>query len=300
MSGAALLELEAARIAWRGGGIAPALSLRGDGPKLALVGAFSGLFALLSAEATLATGVARVRGEDAASAVRRGRVGLALRDPVLPLTWTAERYLGESAELGGLGSREARHTAQELLQRFELGGRARYELKDLPLIERRALVLAAATIGAPGVLVAEAPLARLDAAAQRYVMGVLARAAQGRELIVSVPMLPASGPERGLVDSADQVLWEHPGSAQPRESGAGPRRVFFSVLARSEELCAALREHGIAFESLPVDPLLLALSSDGPHGVGRLVVELPESMSTARLLELANAASAPVVELAPV
>ncbi len=299
MIGAPLIELEAARIAWPGGSIAPALTFSALGPRLALVGAFQPLFALLSAEATLASGVARVRGEDAASAVRRGLVGLALCDPALPLRWTAERYLLESAELGGLGSRDARRTAAELLDRFELRQRARHELKDLLLIERRALVLAGATIGAPGVLVAQAPLARLDAASQHYLYGVLARAAEGRDLVVSVPALPPSGAERGLVDAADQVLWENPERAVPRERDEGPRRVFLSVLAGSNELCAALRAQGIRFESLPVDPLLLALSSQGPEGVGRLLVELSDTASTTRLLELASAANAPVVELVP-
>jgi ABC-type Na+ transport system ATPase subunit NatA len=298
VSATGLLEHEAARIALSGGSITPPLTLRGAGSRLALVGSFTAFFALLSGEASLASGTARVHGDNLASAVQRGIVGLALSDPALPLRWTAERYLVESAELSGLSTREARRTTFELLQRFELTARARHELKDLLLIERRALILAGATIGAPGVLVAQAPLARLDVPSQRYVQDALARAAEGRELIVSVPALPPAGAERGLVDAADQVIWEHPGAAPASDRADGPRRVTLSVLDHGDALCAALREQGIGFETLPVDPLLLALSSRGPQGVSRLLIELPPALELNRLLELASAAEAPVVELA--
>jgi ABC-2 type transport system ATP-binding protein len=297
---APLLELEVARIADETGALAPPLSLRADAAtaRFGLVGAFKPLFALLSGAATLSAGSARLLGQDARTAVRCGLAGLALFDPALPLGWTAEHYLRESAELSGQGRVEARRVASELLTRFELAGRARHELKDLLLSERRALVLAGATIGNPRVLVAEAPLARLDAASQAYLLAALERASEGRALVVSVLELPASGAERGLIDGADQVSWEDAGAAATTAAD-GARRFKLTVLRKARELCAALVESGIPFQTLPLDPLVLAFAGGNLDGVARLRVELPAGSDATPLLEIARRVEAPVVELVP-
>ncbi len=292
-----LLDFEAARIARADGTLSDAVTLSAEGPQVAMVGRFSPLFALLAGEATLASGRALVAGADAALAVAQGLVGFAPLDPELPAKWSAERYLVENALLLGMDAGAARAAARERLQAFELGPRYRQQLKDLLLIERRALVLAAATLGGPKVLCAEAPLARLDAAGQAYLGQVLERAAEQRQLIVSVLEVPASGLERGLVDTADQVLWEHASAAPSSAKVSG--RYTVSVLARGEAWCAALEARGLRFQSLPLDPLLLGLAPEAGAAACRVLVELPEGATSLELVRLAVEAGAPLVELTP-
>ncbi len=293
-----LLDFDAARIARADGSLSDPLTLNAAGPRVTLVGRFDALFALLSGAATLGSGRALVAGIAAERAVASGHVGLAPLDPELPTAWTAERYLVESALLMGLDAAAARAQARDRLQIFELVGRARQKLGDLLLIERLALMLAAATLGRPTVLCAEAPLYRLDAAGQAYVQRVLERAVDRRPVIVSIPELAPSGPERGLVDLADQVSWEH-GRAAPNSSGSSSRYTA-AVLARGAAWCAALEARGIRFQTLSVDPVLLGIAPDAGAGACRVLVELPDGASSLELVRLAAETNAPLVELVPV
>jgi predicted ABC-type transport system involved in lysophospholipase L1 biosynthesis ATPase subunit len=297
MEGARLLiDCEALRVARADGTLSDALTVAAAGPTVALIGQFAPLFALLSGEATLASGRAELLGVSARLAVARGEVGFAPLDPLLPPTWTVERYFIESAQLSGMERARATRAAREVADRFELSTRARHHLKDLLLIERRALVLAAATLGNPPVLCAQAPLTRLDVAGQLYLANVLRRAGEGRHAIVSALELAPSGPERGLVDGADQLVWE-PGAQGNVSAASAGRRLTLAVLAQRDALCAALTERGVRFESLPLDPLLLGLAPEAGASACRLLVELSEGTTKSDVVRLTVEQGAPLVEL---
>lgn len=290
---APLLDFEVARVARRDGSIGEALTLRAEGPGAALVGDFADFFALLAGQARLVSGRAEIAGVPAADAVRVNRVGLALLDPPLPLEWSAERYLDESALLVGLTPNEASRQVAWLIRRFELENKRHNKLGALPLLERRMLLILGATLGSPKVLCLEAPLARLDERAQEYVEDVLFIAGEGRMLIVSVSELPAAGGERALAETLGAMVREG-GVVHDPGSGACVIALLSGAAAFSERL----DERGLAYRSLGADPLLLGMAGASPE-LCRLEVELAPGMQPSDLYRVAYEVGATVLELAP-
>jgi hypothetical protein len=233
--------------------------------------------------------------------VRRGTAGLALLDPPLVPVWTLERYLLESAALSGLAPADAARAVEAALSYFELGGLRRTRLAALFPPVRRAALLAHATLAAPEVICAEAPLSDLDAEGQAYVLRALERAAHGRRLVVSVPALLPEGAERACVDTSDFVVEEHAGRiVRQGEPPARPGlRCFATVTSGGQDFLRALGERGLTARATP---LLPARFGDPAHAEGslRVVIELPARSSTTDVLRAAHAAGAPLVELTAV
>jgi ABC-type lipoprotein export system ATPase subunit len=295
-----LLVLDGARI--ESGGIAgEPLTCSGGANRLTLVGNFRPLFRLLSGEARLDAGRAELAGIPAAGAVRTGALGLALLDPPLVPDFSVERYLLESARLAGLAEADAKAAVEAALAYFELGGLRRLKPKTLFAPARRVLLLAHATLAAPEILCAEAPLADLDAEGQAYVALALEKAAAGRRLMVSVPTSVPAGAERAMLERADFIIEEHAG----RIVREGPRleratkRYFATVTRSGAGFLAALGARGVSARATPFEPVRLgenSLESDGPL---RVIIELSLLTSTTDVVLAAHAAGAPLVELGP-
>ncbi|HEY3500514.1 MAG TPA: hypothetical protein VGK73_37735 [Polyangiaceae bacterium] len=292
-----LLVLDGARI--ESGGARSELALSGGEQRLALLGNFRPLFRLLSGEARLVAGRVELDGVNAREAVRNGRAGLALLDPPVVPRWTVERCLFESARLAGFSGPDARRAAEASLAYFEIGGLRRARVDSLFLPVRRALVLAQATLTAPAVLCAEAPLSELDPEGQAYVAVALERAAYGRRLLASVATSLPQGLERAHVERADWVVVEQGGSIKTQGPAfrPGPQRYFATVMRSGSGFLAALTERGFSARATPHAPDMPGLLA--PHGEGslRVVVELPASATANDVVRAAHAAGAPLVEL---
>lgn len=298
------LELRGAVLRLRDGTHLPELDVTVDGDRVALVGASGAVFGLLRGEVELAHGHAEVLGTNAAHAVARGVLGLALLDPPYPEKWTAERYLVESARLLGLPKRRASERAHALLQSFGLSHLANRVLALLPVFERRAFALAHATLAEPAAICCEAPLEHLEGEALAYVSARLDKALAGRRALVGFRDVPATGPERAWIDRADSlVIFEGErilASGSPQRVLGGSPRVLATVTRRSEEFSSALEELGISAEPVgTLASLLPALSSAEGATLTRFLITLPDSTDTRPILEAARKAGAPLVELRP-
>jgi ABC-type Na+ transport system ATPase subunit NatA len=287
---AALLCLERARIDVEGAPLAENLSVVSRGPRVALLGDWRALFSLLGAQATLASGSAQIDGCDAVRAVASGVVGLAPYEPQLPAAWSAGQYLTWSARLTGTTESAAKQLAKQTLERLELVALSARKLGTLMPMERRALMLAHATLGDPRVLALDRPLARLDEPAQRWLRELIHRAGTDRGLVVSVEDAFAPGVERALVEDFDEALTMQRSDlvlqGSPASALSANGRYLVTVLAGATELAARLVERGARVEITPVQ-----------GNAARLVVALPEGADPGIVLIASAEVGAPVVEL---
>lgn len=303
-----LLELDAARIE-AGGVTGEAWTARGGERRLALVGNFRPLFRLLGSDAALVSGSGRIGAVPISTAVARGSVGLAPLDPELIPDWTAERYLLETARLRGLREAEVRREADAAIATFALQGAARMRVVQLFAAVQRVLQLAQATIGAPGCLCVEAPLAGLEAEAQAYVSAAIDRATLERRLIVSVPALPARGAERTLVERADYVMVERGGrivsEGAPSTALPAGKRCIATVTRGGDVLLAALAAHGFSAARVIATPEVLGAAepsspADAPAVPLQILVELHPGATPNDVFAAAAQAGVPLVELVAV
>lgn len=287
-----LLSLERARIDADGAVLLDGLTLRSQGDQLGLVGDWQPLFAVFGGGARVASGSVRVRGLHPLSAVRQAQVGFAPADPPLPEAWTARDYLAQSAELAGLSPRVARAEARWALAELGLAHLELRRLGTLTVAEKRAVVVAHALLARPGVLVLEAPLARLDHRSAEQLDEALMRAANGRSLIASVPLVAPVGAERALLDRLGEVAVLEAGMlvahGAPESALGSGTRYAVTVTRQGAELASRLGEQGMTAALAP-----------GESGRARLVVELGPGATTDELLDAALAVGAPIIELVP-
>lgn len=305
-----LLELEAARIE-AGGATSEAWTARGGERRLALVGNFRPLFRLLSADAALVSGTARLGTVPLAEVTARGIVGLALLDPELIPDWTTERYLLETARLRGMSEPEARRAADAAIALFELHGAARMRVEQLFVAVQRVVHLAQATIGEPACLCVEAPLCGLEVEAQAYVSAAIDRATAERQLIVSVPAVPARGAERTLVERADWVVVERGGriasEGAPNVVLPAGKRCIATITRGGDAFLAALKERGFVAARVIATPELLGAvasqsslpeeTAEAPAVPLQILVELHPGAAPRDVFAAAAQAGVPLVEL---
>jgi ABC-2 type transport system ATP-binding protein len=293
MTDAPLLACDDARIDAGGAPLVEGLSLATRGCRVALVGAWTPLFALVGCEAELAAGRVELAGEPATRAVASGNVGLARAEPPLPPRWSALAFLHQSAWLGGLERRYARDAARSVLQALGLERLAGRALGSLGAHERRAVMIAHAAICAPRGLVLETPLGRLDDAVQGMLRDLVERAAEGRSLIFSVESGLPSAAERALVETADDVLVLEQGrlvaQGEPARALEPGRRYLVSVGRHAERLARALGER---------DCRVTPAGAAGDDAA-RFVVDLSPEATPDALLALSLEVDAPLVELVP-
>ena len=275
---------------------------------MGLVGGWEPLFSALAREARITAGCITVHGHPAERAVPAGVVGLALNGPGLPTSWTALEYLRQSARLAGVAGRHARAEALAALEQTGTRRLATKKISRLVDAERRVLHVVHAVLGSPPVVAIQTPLAKLEAAAQRYVAEVIERAAAGRCLLVSVPSAPANGPELSLLSGMDELLLLEGGElvaqGSPTQVLAKTPRYLVVVPKRAPQLVAGLQQLGLRVDVVGAgthagpDPPEAA-----PHApiteAAHLVVHLGEAAQTDVILDTALAAGAPILQLVP-
>jgi molybdate transport system ATP-binding protein len=298
------LRCEAARIDQSGGTLIDALSCAAQGPRLGLVGLWSGLFRLLAAQATLASGSVFVADQPAATAVRDGRAGVALADAPMPARWTALEYLRASARLAGLGRGDSRHAASRALESIGLAALGARRIAELAVPERRALAIAHAALGDPVLIALESPLAGLDERTAQWLGELSIAASRGRLLIVSATALGPASAERSLFDRLDELIVLEGGAVvaqgPPAHALAPADRWFVTVVRQAALLAEKLAERGATVHvTRPGGALELSSGTAEIGEAARLLVELPAGQGSALIVEVADDIAAPLLELVP-
>jgi ABC-type multidrug transport system ATPase subunit len=259
------------------------------GRSVAVVGDARGLFLAIAGAAPIRAGSLAVSGLDVARREQIGpsSVGMAPLDPPLAPKWTATEYLVWSARLAGMSRATASESASSTLAELGLERLAKSKVPSVTQAERRAIVLAAAVVARPAVLLAEAPLAGLSGEHAAYVSAVLRSSCEGRKWILSLSNLHAGSDEHVLAAQADDLLVFASGKLvrQGKLAKIEDGTVGYSLMVRSRgaEFREALRARGIEM-------------TGGPQ---RFFVELPSGTRAQDLVALSAEVGAPLVELVP-
>lgn len=296
-----LLSFEAARIADGGRVLLDGFDCEiAEGPA-ALIGDWAPLFGLLSGEARLACGHAQLSGEDPTVAVRAGHAGISRSDTRLPPRWKVTDYLLQSARLLGMGRSEAQRESRDALEVLGLGSLAKKALGALAPVERRAFLVAHATLGRPPVLALESPLASLSEPAREWLGEVLRRAVDARTWLVSFPSSPDAGAERELCGRAKTAVVLCLGKVVaigPPEDVLGPgRRYLLRVGGDPDAFVELMRQARLEVRPVGV-PRAPRVS-----GISTFTLDLPSEVALeeelGRLIEAAAAHEIPLFHLAP-
>ena len=241
----------------------------------------------LAGEARVVGGDVRLHGQDVAAQAHLAVAGFAPLDPPVPRTMTSLAYVTWAARLAGAHPRAATEMAATALRRVGLETAMLRPPAVLGVAERRALQLAKAIVHGPPVLVAEAPLDRLEGAAAAFVAGALSAATEGRRALLSARRIDPATAEGVIARAASHlVLLGDRGilaEGSPAELASGARIYHLTVAANAEPLRAALAARGLTLARGPL----------------HFTVALPEGVTTAALIEAASEARAPIVELSP-
>jgi ABC-type cobalamin/Fe3+-siderophores transport system ATPase subunit len=299
LSDAATLEARGARIDLAGQPLVSRLDATSNAERVALLGDWSALFRLLAGEAELAAGELRVGGARVPLGVAQGVIGLMRQDPLLPSAWSAEQLLQSSAELSGVPKKAAQKLAFQTLERLGLLDLAARRLAHLQGAERRALLVAHASLTAPRVLCLEQPLLGLDTHGEQAVLAVIERASAGRRLLVALGEPEQSAGSRQLLETCSGRLRLAAGVVLPEPNDAPPpKRVTATVCKNHQAFAAALGARGLAAHATHEAGLLSALTSPLAGPCWRYLIELPAG-STAPVLDAALETEAGLVELIP-
>lgn len=296
-----LLELNEARIDGAHGALFEGVSCTPEGLRVGLVGPWEPLFGLLSQRLRLLSGRVQIVGQSPREALQTHSVGVAPAAWVAPKAWRFGQYLGESAALLGVGTREAGRQVAEVVGRMGLERVVSKKIGLLSRLEYRVLALAQGALGCPKVLACESPFYGLDEAESATLAGLIDRAAQGSALLISSPALDVSGPERSLFANLDcLVRLGRAGVTAQGVPGAvlvAGARFIVEVTRKAPEFAQALTAMGCRI-----------LASDGDYGVevasgtpntgrARFRVELGSTVTLRELQRLALTLEAPLVEL---
>lgn len=259
------------------------LSGRVEGRRIALVGAWQPLFALLSGRVEANAGELLIDGKPARAQVVEGSIGVV--DPALALApgLSVVEWISTALRLRGQPQQSATSNAAATLERLGLGYLGRYTSDNLP---PRAAYAARAALGAatsPRVLVLPRP--DWTQASVPFETELLERLSSTADVLVECH--PTSQPE--LFSSCDAALvldGRHASPVVPAELWrSGARHYAVQALERREELVERLRSSGAHVVS--------------PGADGELWIALPEGAGTASVVRAALDAGAPLRRLSP-
>ena len=241
----------------------------------------------LTGEARVVSGELRLHGHDVALQTHLAVSGFAPLDPPVPSTMTTLAYVTWAARLAGVPPRAAAELANATLRRAGLERASTRPAASLALPERRVLQLAKAAVHQPAVLIAEAPLDRLEGPAATFVAAALAALTEGRRALLSARRIDPATAEAALPRAATHLVFMGDTGVLaegPPDTLTAEARVYrLTVPTNAEPLRAALAARGLTLTAGPTS----------------FTVTLPEGTTTATLLQAASEARAPIIELAP-
>lgn len=299
MSEGTTLSADGARIDLVGQPLLQGLTLHADAGRVALLGDWSALFWLLSGEARLTAGSLTLGGMAVPQGVEQGGVGVLRLDPLLPPTWTVEQLLSASAELCGMPRKPAQKAAFETLERLGLVALAARRLAHLERAERRAVLVAHATVTSPRVLCLEQPLVGLDTQGEAAVLGVIERASAERRLLVAFGDAERGPGARQLLQTCGEHWRLTAGVATAQAADAPPSlRVTAAICRNHRAFAGALSARGLSAYATHEAGVLGTLTSVTAGPCWRYLIDLPDG-STAPVLDAALETEAGLLELTP-
>lgn len=301
MSEALTLHADDARIDVVGQPLLHGLSVGCVEARVALMGDWSALFRLLSAEAQLSSGTLRIAGAEVPRGVELGQIGAMRLDPLLPGAWSAEQLLASSAELSGMQRKVAQRAAFQALERLGLSPLASRRIAHLQLAERRALLVAHALVTEPLALCLEQPLLGLDAQAEAFVVAVIERAAVNRRLLVALgDSIQTPGAEQLSLACGAHLQLAGGALVSASDVRRPARHVTATVCRNHQAFAQALAARGVTATPTHASGILSALTSGYAGPCWRYVCDLgTEHASSAPILDAALETEAGLVELLP-
>ena len=151
-------------------------------------------------------------GESELPAIRLEHIGFVFQGFNLFPTLTAAENVELVLDVKGIGRREARSRAAELLERVGIAGRSHAFPADLSGGEKQRVAIARALAGDPDILLADEPTAALDSQTGRSVIGLLGDLAheRGRAVVIVTH-------DHRLLEFADRVVRIEDGSIESEE-----------------------------------------------------------------------------------
>lgn len=292
----ATLELRAARFRDGAEALTEALTLHSEARAVGLVGEWGALFRALTG--AIVEGEARVCGVALRDALASGTVSVAPCDPELPPSFTITEYLELAAHLVHGSRSRAKQEVTRALERFSLANAAKRKLAELPLVERRLLVVAAATLGAPTACLLEAPLRGLDAAASDRLVRACALVSEQCRLIVSSAPPTTPSPARALLDSCGELFWLENGKL----GASGSAQMLLASSSRYHATFAGSHSKPLA-EALVASGCRVALRDEGAINgkpATRYTIELPARAAASTIIDTAAGSGVTLLELEPV
>jgi ABC-2 type transport system ATP-binding protein len=196
-------------------------------------------------------GRATVAGHDVvteAMAVRRA-IGVTAQDATVDEMLTGRRNLVMIGRLAGLGRREAKDTAAELLERFGLSDAADRVLKGYSGGMRRRLDLAAAIVARPPVLFLDEPTTGLDPVSRQVVWEIVrSLVADGTTVLLTTQYLDEADQLADRIAVIDHGRIVAEGTACDLKARVGGARMEISL----SEPAASAAELLVPFASGPV------------------------------------------------
>ena len=188
-------------------------------------------------------GTARVAGLDVvrdAAAVRRA-IGVAAQDATLDQVLTGRQNLVLVGRLSGLGRREARARATELLSRFELADAGNRLLREYSGGMRRRLDLAASIVTRPPVLFLDEPTTGLDPTSRVRMWGVIRElVADGATLLLTTQYLDEADELADRILVVDHGRSIADGTAAELKARTGGARLEVTLAGPTDSAAAAL------------------------------------------------------------
>lgn len=294
-----LLQLEQVRCSLAGATVLDNVTLCTTGDRVGLSGKTSGVRALLTGEATLVSGQARVLGQTLSEARKNCLLGCAVALNHVPKKWTIRRVLELAAEIGGRSVTDA--AARAVAAADEIGEAALLTRRwsTATPIERALAALALGVVTDPSVLFVSPPLGVLSSDhCQRY-GAALARVTQDRKLLLEMARLPQDSSEQSWGKSLDSISYvfdgRDTGSGEPLRPGRA--RYVLRVVGNAAEVEAALQQVAVRVWSIHAP-------SDWSRGRCAFLVDVQCDAKgvadTGVLLDMCVQSALPILELLPV
>jgi hypothetical protein len=294
-----LLSLDQVRCTVAGATVLDNVSIRTLGDRVGLSGNTSGLRRLLTGEATLISGSALLLGIPLSEAREKHLLGCAVALSQVPKRWQVRTVLQLAAEVGGRSPKRAAASALNATEVIGEPSLSKRRWSRLQPVEQTLAALALGIVTEPEVLFVSLPLGVLSAPECERYGAALARAAEGRRLLMEIERIPEGPRERAWIDSVTSFsyVFDNRDSGTGEPVALGQARLLLRLVGDAAQAQAALQSAGIIVRPLHAP-------SDWACGRCAFLVDVDTdtagTAATGALLDVCVARDLPILELLPV